>query len=353
MSRALMLAILLATPAWGQGVPGTEADAPRTAVVKPTMLTVPELVALEAQAPPPVGRGERLDALHDSFYVYVEKLFESLDRQFIDEGVEPVPVIASPFRIALGTELIDRGGSLKTDINTEFDVTLRLPNAERRLKVFLTTEELSETSTVQDSGSSVRAGLRLGAARFFDFEIGAKLDVPPVAFAAVRWSHRFRSGPWDVQPYAKLFAETDEGVGASAALVVNRWHGRTLFRTATSAKWLEERSATEWAEVLSVSRVAALLEPDRYSARLRGQDLAEAWGMRLQVGGYEISEVDYYEASLFLKRPIHSDWLYVGVQPLVRWDREFAWRADPGNRICFAALFWDLARGRGGRASRR
>ena len=36
-----------------------------------------------------------------------------------------------------------------------------------------------------------------------------------------------------------------------------------------------------------------------------------------------------------------TDWF---VEPLVRWDREYAWQADPGIRIGIDALFWDLAR---------
>jgi hypothetical protein len=45
------------------------------------------------------------------------------------------------------------------------------------------------------------------------------------------------------------------------------------------------------------------------------------------------------------ERPLHSDWLYVGVQPIVRREREFECRADPGIRMGFEALFWGLARG--------
>ena len=350
--RASPLPLLWLVGALHSGVHAQAADAleqgPRTAVVQPTTQSIEEIVALESALPPPGdGRGERLDALHDDFYVWAQKSFQSLDNWFVDDGERPVPVPASPFRIGLGLEGIDRGGRFDTDIDSEFDVTLRLPNMERRLKVFLTTEDLSEISETVDSGvNSVRAGVRVGALQWFDFELGAKLDLPPVAYAALRWSRRWRSGRWDLQPYAKVFAETDDGIGASGAIIVNHWHGRTLARSVTSAKWLNDRDATEWSQALALARVDALLEPDQYSARLRGQDLARAWGVRAQVGGYEASKVDYYEVGPFLKRPLHSDWLYVAVQPVVRWEREFDWRADPGIRITFEALFWGLARGR-------
>jgi len=36
--------------------------------------------------------------------------------------------------------------------------------------------------------------------------------------------------------------------------------------------------------------------------------------------------------------------LYWFVEPLVRWDREWEWSADPGIRVGIDMLFWDLAR---------
>jgi hypothetical protein len=338
------LLLCVAAPARADAPPE---QGPRTAVVRPTDMTVHEIVALESAQPPPgANRGERLDAMHDGFYAWMQQTVEQLDLRFVDEGEKPIPIPASPFRIGFGLQGFDRDGRLQSDIDTEFDITLRLPNAERRLNIFLTTEDLSEISETSESGmQSVRAGVRVDALRAFDFEVGVKVDIPPVAYAALRWGKRWRSGNWDLQPHAKLFAETDDGIGASAALIVNHWRGRTLARSVTSAKRLRERSATEWGQSLSLARVDALLEPGQYSARLRGQDLARAWGIRVQAGGYEKSTVDYYEVGPFYKRPLHSNWLYIAVQPSVRWEREFGWRADPGVRIGFEALFWGLARG--------
>ena len=346
---AAMLPLMLPLVLVGEGRTqdaAPEEPGPRTAVVKPTEQTIDEILALEAAQPPP-GEAfpERLDAWHDDFYAVMQGAFRWLDLRFIDESEGPVPIPASPFRVALGLQGIDREDGVQSDIDAEFDVTLRLPNAERRLSVFLTTEELAEISETSESGRrSVRGGVRFEALRAFDFEVGAKIDVPPVGYAALRWSKRWRSGRWDLQPYAKLFAETDDGVGASSALIINHWRGRTLARSVSSAKWLRERRATEWGQSFSLARVDGLLEPDQYSARLRGQDLAHAWGLRVQAGGYEASTVDYYELGPFLKRPVHSDWLYLSVQPVVRWERQYGWRADAGLRIGVEALFWGLAR---------
>jgi len=319
---------------------------PQTAVVKPTERTIDEILALEAAAPPPAdGVADHVDAAHDRFYAAMEEAFRWIDTRFVDDDEKPVPIPASPFSINIGPSVIQRGDRYVADVDAEFDLTLKLPNMQRRASVFLTTEDLSEVSESKDSGQqTLRAGLRYAAPRAFDFELGAKLDAPPVGYVGLRWSRRWHRGDWDVQPYAKLFAQTDDGVGVSAALIVNHWHGRTLARSVSSAKWLRDRQATEWGQTFSLARIDALLEPDQYSARLRGQDLADGWGLRVQAGGSDTSAADYYEVGPFLKRPLHSDWFYLAVQPVVRWERRSGWRADPGLRIGFYALFWDLAR---------
>ena len=337
----------IGTTAWAQAADGP-LPGPRTAVVKPTDQTIDEILALEAAASPLVedaGAGERLDALHDDLYASMQRVFKSLDTLFVDDGSRPLAVPASPFSISIGPAVMKHGDRYLADLDAEFDVTLRLPNLQRRASLFLTTEDLSEVGASTDSGrQTVRAGVRYAAPRAFDIEFGAKLDAPPVGYAALRWSRRWHRGDWDAQPYAKLFAQTDDGVGASAALIVNHWRGRTLLRSVSSARWLRDRQATGWSHSFSLARIEAVLEPDLRSARLLGQDLADGWGLRVQAGGDDTSAVDHYEVGPFLKRPLHSDWLYFSAQPVVRWERRHGWRADPGLRFGFYALFWGLAR---------
>ena len=89
-------------------------------------------------------------------------------------------------------------------------------------------------------------------------------------------------------------------------MIVNRWRGHRLARLVASAKWLRDCSATDWGEPLTLARVDALLEPDRYSARLRGQAFAQARGIHLRAEGSEASTLVYYELEPLYKRPLHS-----------------------------------------------
>jgi hypothetical protein len=53
--------------------------------------------------------------------------------------------------------------------------------------------------------------------------------------------------------------------------------------------------------------------------------------------------MDRYELSVFAKMPTSRNWLYWHVTPLVRWEREYGWNADPGIRLGIDVLFWDLS----------
>lgn len=282
--------------------------------------------------------GERADRLHDSLYSKVESVFVSLDRRFVEPGETPEAVPASPFRIGLGARLLDRNSGA-FDLNSDFDADLRLPNLERRLRIILTTEGIAETPGVEP-GNPLRAALRLDAFRNVSVDVGVKLNAPPVAFAALRWSRMYEAGGWDFYPFAKLFAETDDGVGAATGVTLDRWAGRTLFRSATSLRWRKDRDATDWSQVLTGAYVDTLIQPDRYSTRIRGKDLARAWGAQVEAGGEETSRVDFYEAGVFLKRPLWSDWAYFGLMPFVLWERERGWDAELGVRFAFDLLFW-------------
>lgn len=180
--------------------------------------------------------------------------------------------------------------------------------------------------------------------KYLNFDVGLKVDAPPVAFMSLKWAREIALGRWDFYPFAKLFADTDESVGYAAAVTLDHWSGRRLFRTSSYVKWRDDRDRVEWSQTLIYAHAREIIVPDRYGSYLRASDIGHGWGVKLRANGGDMHGATYYEASIFRKRPTASGWLYWFVEPLVRWDREYAWQADPGIRIGIDALFWDLAR---------
>jgi hypothetical protein len=97
-------------------------------------------------------------------------------------------------------------------------------------------------------------------------------------------------------------------------------------------------------DCLVVARAHELIVPDRYGSYPRANDIGRGWGVHLLASGEDTREVTYYEAAAFYTRPMKNRWIFWTVEPLVRWDRQYSWNADPGIRLGFNALFWDLAR---------
>ncbi len=127
-------------------------------------------------------------------------------------------------------------------LDLDFDIALSLPNLEERLRVFVTSDAL-------DSGSRASAAdaprcapaCATNCCSDLDFDVGVRVDLPPVAFTAVRWSREVQMGSWEFYPLVKLFAETKESVGYAMGATFDRWSGRQLLRSSTYAKWRHDR----------------------------------------------------------------------------------------------------------------
>jgi hypothetical protein len=311
----------------------------------PSVLSTAEIREEAARRPYPLDFGQRLDRTHDWLYANAQRLVEDTDRRFAPPDAELLAVPATPFRLGLITQTIDRPDGVKFELDLNLDVALNLPNIERRLRVFVTSDDVAESPDLSDDRGEVRAGVRFSPSNNFDFDVGLRADVPPIAFASLRWAKYQPIGMWDVFPFAKLFAETNEGIGASGGFTVDRRVGRaTILRSSTFAKWRNDRDATEWTQAFLVAHAGELLLPERYGRLVRNLDFARGYGVQLLATGERRNRVEYYEAAVFFKRPLRQRWLYGYIEPLVRWDRRYGWNADPGIRIGFDALFWDLSR---------
>lgn len=335
-------------PAQASGAPArVERGRERTPRFSPSTRSTAEIRAEAARRPYPLDFGERLDRGHDWLYVNAQHFVEDTDRRFAPPDAELLAVPATPFRLGVLTEAIDRRDGVALDLDLNLDVTLNLPNIERRLRIFITSDDVAESPDVVGERRNVRAGLRFAWARDLDFDLGVRGDLPPIAFASLRWGKFYPAGDWDFYPFAKLFAETNDGLGVSGGFTFDRRVGdATILRSSSFAKWRLDRAATEWTQAFLVARADELLVPDRYGHLLQNRDLARGYGMQLLATGARTSRADGYEATVFYKRPLRHRWLYGRIEALVRWDREYAWRADPGIRIGFDALFWDLSRSR-------
>lgn len=311
---------------------------------RPTARSTEEIRRQNATAAYPLDFEQRLDHAHDRVYTWMQGRVEATDHVFADKDRPLEATPAAPFRVGLTLESIDRSGKTEVNFDGNLDIALSLPNIEKRLRLFITSSDLDESPDASRDHSGLRAGLRYQLVRFLDFDLGVRFNVPPVAFASLKWTREIQLGGWDFYPLSKLFIETEDGFGAAAGTTFDRWSGRQLLRSSTYAKWRHDIDQTAWSQTLIYARAHELLVPDRYGSYPRANDIGRGWGVRLLASGEDTAAVSYYEAGVFYARPTTNRWLFWSVEPLVRWDREYNWKADPGIRVGINALFWDLAR---------
>ena len=239
-----------------------------------------------------------------------------------------------------------RHGDSSTSATPQVDVDLHLqmPNLQRKLQLFITSDNVNESSDRLNSGlNSLRAGVRVTPLDFVDFDLGVRADVPPVAFASLRWQKKFDLAGWRLEPFSKAYVETKRGVGWANGVNLERWFDHWVVRSASYGNWQRDNHGTEWTQAFIVARAREVIRFGRYSDVLGGRDLARGIGFEGLVSGDSTDKMQRYELSMFYKQPTAHRWLYWQVTPFVRWERDYGWHADPGIRISLDALFWDRA----------
>jgi hypothetical protein len=335
--RVEILSALLAVVAIA---PQAEAEDPER--VRPSSGTVRELRKVSTEAADTLG--EYLDAGHDWLYRRLQHWFEDIDVRFAQSEQTPIVVPLSPLRIGVASEFVHRRGGVEFAANRDFEADVRLPNLERRLRVFVTSDDLQESpGDPALDRNPVRAGVRFAPQSHIGFEFGVRGKVWPGVFAALRWTPEFHAGALRVYPFAKTYLESGLGFGASGGVAFEQWSDRWIARSASYANWVRNTSATDWTQSFIVGYARAVIEERRYDRLATGRDLACGAVARVSVSGDRVSRTSLYEASVLMKRPLHGGWLYGYVEPVVRWDRNFGWHPDLGVRMGFDALFWGLA----------
>jgi hypothetical protein len=318
----------------------------RAAIRMACLLALAGSHALHADEPtqPATGFGERLDHLHDRLFERMQSLLRGFDTGLSKSGEAPLLVPVSPIRIGFDATTLHADRGLTTVASPDFEANVRLPNIERRLTLFISSADLPESSlSATGERNPVRAGIRLPLPEHVTFDIGVRIKLRPVAFAALRWMRTYEMGSVRVQPFVKPYVESGLGVGASGGLSVEHWHERWLLRLASYANWSRDNAATDWSQTLVFGHARAMIQEGRNDRLSSGHDLGCGVLLVATASGSRLARASAYEAGLVFKRPLRGGWLFAYAEPLVRWEHDSGWHPDAGIRVGLDALFWGLS----------
>lgn len=294
------------------------------------------------------GTGARLDRTQQKIHAAAEAAAERLDQKFSHDRPTPTGQVeaasASPFRVAIDTSVFDRAAGTEADLALDLDVSLSLPNIERRLKLYATTDELAEPPDVDSADRRrLRVGARFAFLEHVDFDLGVRAEIWPVAFAALQWRRFHTHNNWRLTPFVKTYLESEAGFGVASGLTLDYLVGPWLLRSASYADWETERDAALWRQTFVIAHVRDTLQDTRPSSPARLRDIGHGTGLRIGLGSEdtEAASIDTYSATLFFRRHLHGRWLYWNFGPEVRWERARDWDPDFGIRLGLDILFRD------------
>lgn len=292
------------------------------------------------------GTGARLDRTQQKIHAAAEAAAEKLDQKFSHDRPPPTGDVetasASPFRLAIDTAVFDRASGAEADLALDLDVTLSLPNIERRLKLYATTDELAEPPDVDSADRRrLRVGARFAFLEHVDFDLGVRAEIWPVAFAALQWRQFHAHEHWRFTPFVKTYLESEAGFGVATGLTTDYLVGPWLLRSASYVDWETERDAALWRQTFVIAHVRDTLQDTRPSSPARLRDIGHGTGLRIGLGSEDTAtaSVDTYSAALFFRRHLHGQWLYWNFGPEVRWERARDWNPDVGIRLGLDILF--------------
>jgi hypothetical protein len=339
MSASLWL-LALALCALGGRTGAAEEDAVRPAAVSTN------------DAAPAAGAG-RLDRFHDWAYHVAHDSVTRLDSWFVPKGEAGRDMPPSKFRVGLIGDLKWRPEEdLAAEPVVEADAEVKLPNAEERLRVFITT--LDPTELPGRDLTRRRSQWRIGLGREWfdnvDTSAGVKLQWLPVAYGKISWGPLWRLGAVNLYPYQKAYWESDEGIGEVTSFVADYWQGGWDFRSSSAAKWSEKRARDdrkdeneprgwEWSQGFMAAYACELIDQRDRGRLAGGDDLARGGGVRLLLEGNP-EHTDRIRTTLFYKLPLYRGWIYTFAAPEVIWERESGWVPGYGVKVGVDILFW-------------
>jgi hypothetical protein len=300
------------------------------------------------------GFGEKIDWIHANLYKIAQEQVERIDNWFKPPQDKQRVVELSHFRVDVFSEVnIKEHERLDVKPVVDFDAHIELPNIKRRLNLIITTNDptmLPGKDVTEQQDKSLRSAVVRQWTPDVSTDIGVRLRWKPELFANAVWSPTWKRGNWLLYPQQKFYWESGSGIGEISTLVFDHWINRWNTRFSTSIKWSEQDRDNDrrterkgagfrWSEVFIFDHANELLDETQLGRIVSGYDIARGWGIRLAAfGGFHL--VDEYRAGIFYRRPLRKKWMYLLVEPEIKWKNVNNWNPEWTIKCGIEMLFW-------------
>lgn len=267
-----------------------------------------------------------LEKTHSTLSSGVELLARKIDDFFTSDGKI---YDSSGSYLRIRQNFVSREGGV-TESTTDTRFRLRLPKTQKKLKLFFETSseknpdnisnqvENTPTEEIKDGDSVLGIQSDSGEKYGFKFKptVGVRLGADSDLFVKFRLRKEKEYVKWNLKWHETLQWYDSIGWGVDSYFELSKkLSDDALFRSSTFARWTNEEDNFDLSQVFSMYHV-----------------FSKKRALTYYVGAYGVSEPSVYATYYLLganyRQNIHKDYLFLEVEPQIRYQKENAFDAE-------------------------
>lgn len=292
---------------------------------------------------------DRLDFIHQNLQPTLGRYVVRADEMFRTNAILTTRQPESRYRLFNEIEFRASQQDWSYRLQPTFDADIELPSLEDRWRIYLHSrarDSLGERDP-EEGARATRLGL-YGVQKnlHISTDTGVRLRTLPEAFARIQWGRNWNRSLWVIRPGQRFYYETSKGFGSLTSLTFHRWIGdnpNVFFQAISSVERGEDTEGTELQQAFRLGKVKEALETmDRWERVLGDRDIAKGYVFRASVDGHSENEsvMDGYRIGVVVRHPLYKKWIYLHLNPELRWENESDWETELRVRVAVDMLFW-------------
>jgi len=277
--------------------------------------------------------------IHDRTSHHYMSMVHSIDAYFSGEKIEEASN-GSYVKLELNNTFYKNGVQ---DDGISIDAKVELPNTEKNLKLFFSSDPEEEKSLEQKiknnaTGQRIQkessvAGIEYNPEKTesnwnHSFSTGVKIRVSPVPFMRYKFGNEWQLNPnWTSQFKQSFWNYQDEGLGATTKLNFSMPLSEVrTFKAETEAEYRDKDNKYYYAQTFSDIHRISDISAIRYWIAVLGES-------------QPTSEVSSYLVGTQYRRSLYRDWILFSVSPILAFPREEHWEATPSLTLDLQVYF--------------
>lgn len=277
-----------------------------------------------------------LDAPHNYISLGIETMARSMDEYFSED--KATYQLSGSYLLLRENVVFTEGGNI--NFTTDVYFKLRLPNTEKKLKLFFeTTNEKqpydivnqSTTTNITTNDSEYIAGIQGESGEKFGWKykptLGLRLNSTIEPFVRFKFNTKYKFAEWNINWHETPYWARLRGWGFDSYFELNRKIGKNnLFRSSTFAGWREDIDYFEASQVVSMFHNLGDKKTLSYYAGVYGRSKPTIYTTHFLMG-------------LSYRKKIYKDYLYIDLAPQVLYQEVNNYKPEHSFTVRFEFFF--------------